>query len=144
MSKIIPESRLLHRLTEKEKKEAIPYPEDSPTPSQMTDDDCCYPEAPRPCPLVSCKFNNYLTVTEYGTIMLTWENLQPEDVPPLDSCALDVSRRGQSAQNPMPFSELRNFIGSTSRENARLVVERAQKHARRIRRILQREKEDEE
>ncbi len=136
MSKILPVSRE-PELTRKEVAEQVPYPEDSPTPSQMKESDCCYAGAPRPCPLVSCRFNNYLTVTEYGTILVTWPELQPEEVPPDDSCALDIARnRGYSAANPMPFSELKQLVGSTSRQNAKNLVDQAQSHARRIRRGL--------
>lgn len=126
MAKILPSSRN-RKLTRKEIEESIPYPEDSARPSEMTEDDCCYPDAPRPCPLVSCRFNNYLTPTDVGTILLTWPDLQPEDVPPADSCALDVSRRGQTPDKPLLLRLLGKVVGQKSRQAMDLEIKRAQK-----------------
>jgi hypothetical protein len=45
-------------------------------------------EVPRPCPYVSCAFNNYLDVKD-GKIVRQLP-MAPEDVPPEASCALDL------------------------------------------------------
>ncbi len=51
--------------------------------------------APRPCPYVSCSMNLYLDVQK-GTGSVTYHDAsrEPEDVPPDQSCALDVADRG--------------------------------------------------
>lgn len=116
-------------LSQKELSESIPYPEDSPRPSQMTPDDCCYPDAPRPCPLVSCKFNNYLTPTDHGTIILTWPGLEPHEVPPDRSCLLDVIKELKpSPENPMSFRVMGRILGVTG-QGAKSMVDSAHKHA---------------
>lgn len=48
----------------------------------------------RPCPWVSCRTNNYLDVTPGGTIQLNYPGLEPWEVPPEKSCALDVAELG--------------------------------------------------
>lgn len=68
--------------------EKIPYPKNSPTPCQMTRGDCI--GGPRPCPLVSCKFNTYLDAKENGDVVINYGNRLPEDVPPDKSCLLDM------------------------------------------------------
>jgi hypothetical protein len=50
---------------------------------------------PRPCPLVGCVYNNYLTVLSGGTIRINRRDLQPEDVSKKTSCALDVADAGE-------------------------------------------------
>lgn len=125
MGKILPASRNLKQLTKQEIADSIPYPKGSPTPSEMTPEDCCYPGAPRPCPLVTCKFNNYLNVTDNGTILLTWPDKQPEDVNPEHSCVLDVADQGQDALNPLTLDEIGDIVGMT-RQAIDLQVIRAQ------------------
>lgn len=51
---------------------------------------------PRPCPLVGCPHNNYLDVNpRTGHIHFNYpENVNPEDVPPHESCSLDVADTG--------------------------------------------------
>lgn len=49
-------------------------------------------DGPRPCPLVSCKWNLYLDVTESGSIKFNFPGLEPEDM--IESCALDIADRG--------------------------------------------------
>ncbi len=48
----------------------------------------------RPCPHVGCPYNNYLTVDSRGNIKLAHGNREPEDVPPNDSCCLDIADQG--------------------------------------------------
>ena len=50
---------------------------------------------PRPCPLVGCKWNLYLDVSEKGTIKYNFPDLQPEDMQV--SCALDVIEAGMTS-----------------------------------------------
>lgn len=131
MAKVLPVSTK-KKLTKLEIAEAIPYPEDSPRPSEMKLSDCCYPGAPRPCPLVSCRKNNYLTVTPSGSILLTWPDRQPEDVPPKDSCSEDVANRGQTERHPLILEELAVVMGQKSRQAMDLELKKAQeafKHA---------------
>lgn len=120
-------------LTPEEIASAIPYPEDSPTPSQMKREDC--KDGPRPCALVSCHFNNYLSPTANGTIHLTWPGLQPEQVPPLWSCSLDVSERGQTVEKPMPLEEIAAGLGTT-KQTVDNIIKAAQVRGRNTRRKM--------
>lgn len=45
----------------------------------------------RPCPFVGCKFNLYLDVLKTGSIKLNFPHIEPWDMPPHASCALDVA-----------------------------------------------------
>lgn len=48
---------------------------------------------PRPCPYVRCSMNNYLT-TSNGVVQRAYPNLEPWEIDPKWSCALDVADRG--------------------------------------------------
>lgn len=49
----------------------------------------------RPCPYVGCKYNLFLDVTGDGfSIKLNHPDLEPGDIAPDQSCALDVAKRG--------------------------------------------------
>lgn len=62
-------------------------------PRPRTRADCI--DGPRPCPYVGCRHNTYLHVTEEGTIRFSYPaGMGPEDVPPQQSCALDLAERG--------------------------------------------------
>jgi hypothetical protein len=50
----------------------------------------------RPCPFVSCQHNLFLDVNETGSIKFNFPDLDPEDVPPAQSCVLDVADFGGS------------------------------------------------
>jgi sigma-70-like protein len=54
--------------------------------------ECVY--GPRPCPFVGCKFNLFLDVTVAGSLKLNFPDLEPDEMPPLGSCALDVAEQG--------------------------------------------------
>jgi hypothetical protein len=43
---------------------------------------------------VGCKHNNYLEVLKTGHIKIFYPNRLPEDVPPDESCDLDVADQG--------------------------------------------------
>lgn len=131
MPKVIPVSRLLKKLTDQERDDWVERPPGMPRPSEMKREDCKY--GPRPCPLVSCRHNNYLSDTDVGTIILTWPDKQPEDVDPRYSCALDVSERGQTAEKPMTFRELATVLDMTYQAIQQLVAV-AQKKGRYARR----------
>ena len=140
MKKALPASRL-PKLTEQEIAERIPVP-DVPFPKDMQKGDCCYPGAPRPCPLVSYKWNNYLTVSDVGTIILTWPDKQPEDVDPKKSCACDVMERGQTEDEPLEMREIAEVLNCT-KQNVDLIIKGAREHGARIlRRIRRRTDED--
>lgn len=49
---------------------------------------------PRPCPFVSCKHNNYLDRTSSGAVKLNFPDLEPHEIDPKRSCAIDVAMRG--------------------------------------------------
>lgn len=55
---------------------------------------------PRPCPLVGCKYNTYLDVVRKGSdqrlryLVIYKEPREPEDVPPHESCVLDIADAG--------------------------------------------------
>jgi hypothetical protein len=44
---------------------------------------------PRPCPLISCRWNLYLDVEPNGAITLNFPDREPEDM--VHSCALDIA-----------------------------------------------------
>lgn len=54
--------------------------------------DCA--DVPRPCPFVSCRHSLYLDVNRSGGVKLNFPSLEPGDMPPEWSCALDVADRG--------------------------------------------------
>lgn len=47
----------------------------------------------RPCPHVSCKHNLYLEVKDGGNIIMNFPDLEPDEMDPQLSCALDVADR---------------------------------------------------
>lgn len=52
-------------------------------------------DVPRPCPYVGCRWSLYLDVNpETGSIKLNSPTLEPWEMPPDASCALDVAERG--------------------------------------------------
>ncbi len=69
---------------------------------------------PRPCPYVSCKFNAYLSIYDNGTIQVT-QDCEPEDVPPANSCVLDVAERPD-----VTLQDIGKVMGIT-RERARQI-----------------------
>jgi len=84
-------------------------------------------DGPRPCPLVGCPYNNYLDVNpRTGHITLTHGDRAPEDVPPDESCSLDVADRGG-----LTLEEIANVLGLT-RERIRQIELGAIKKIRKI------------
>lgn len=69
---------------------------------------------PRPCPLVGCRYNNYLRVTNSGQIRFNvWK--EPEDVPADKSCCLDLADHG-----PQTLETIGEIVGLT-RERIRQI-----------------------
>jgi hypothetical protein len=50
-------------------------------------------DVPRPCPYVGCSQNLYLEVCATGDVRIHHPHRSPGDVPPDESCALDVAER---------------------------------------------------
>lgn len=65
---------------------------DEPYDRPKTRGDCA--RVPRPCPYVACKYSLYLDVSETGSIILNFPHLEPGQMPPHQSCALDLAERG--------------------------------------------------
>lgn len=72
------------------KLEARAEPEPRRLPATRAD--CRF--GPRPCLFVSCKYNNYLEVSKRGSIRLNFPELEPGEVEPGASCALDTADCG--------------------------------------------------
>lgn len=76
----------------------------------------------RPCPLVGCRHNTYLEVTNGGrSIRVNYGQRGPEDVPPESSCALDLV---DERPDGMTLEEVAVVLGCT-RERVRQVEEDA-------------------
>jgi len=65
--------------------------------------------------LISCIHNNYLNVTSTGRLQIAHRKRNPEDVPPEESCSLDVADRG-----PQTLSKVGEILGLT-RERIRQI-----------------------
>jgi Sigma-70, region 4 len=65
---------------------------DGPYDRPKTRLDCA--GGPRPCPYVACKHNLYLDISETGSIILNFPHLEPGEMPPDQSCSLDLAARG--------------------------------------------------
>ncbi len=74
---------------------------------------------PRPCPFVSCRHNLYLDVSARGAIKLNFPDLEPHELPPHKSCALDVADAGGAT-----LEEVAGHMNIT-RERVRQVAVRA-------------------
>jgi len=74
---------------------------------------------PRPCPLVGCFFNNYLEIRRRANrppeIKLLHPDRLPEDMPPEDSCTLDLAEDG-----PQTLDRVGQVLGLT-RERIRQI-----------------------
>ena len=72
-------------------REEFPPDEDLGVERPRTRADCI--EGVRPCPFVSCKFNLYLDVAPSGSLKLNFPDLEPDEMDPRRSCALDIAAR---------------------------------------------------
>lgn len=96
-------------------------------------------DGPRPCPLVGCFYNNYLEVRRRQDstpeIKILHPGRLPEDVPPEDSCTLDLADAG-----PHTLERVADVYGLT-RERIRQVEVSALK---KIMRAIKNEDDEEE
>lgn len=82
----------------------------------------------RPCPLVGCEYNTYLRVVAGGkAIRIEHGERQPEDVPPEDSCVLDVADEGGAT-----LERVARVLGVTRERVRQLECEALQKMAVRV------------
>lgn len=96
-------------------------------------------DGPRPCPWVSCRQNLFLDVLgvngarriEDGAIRLNMPRLEPGEVPPEWSCALDVADRGG-----MGLEDIGDAIGVT-RERIRQIEMQALAKVRRAKKLIE-------
>lgn len=52
-------------------------------------------DGPRPCPMISCKFNLFLDVDQHtGSVKINFPDREPWEMPARGSCALDVADLG--------------------------------------------------
>jgi len=64
------------------------YPTDIERPKTRAD--CA--SISRPCPWVSCRYNLYCDITDFGGLTLNYPGLEPDEVE--HSCALDIAGEG--------------------------------------------------
>jgi Sigma-70, region 4 len=86
---------------------------DEPYERPRTRGDCA--RVPRPCPYVACKYSLFLDVSETGSIILNFPHLEPGEMPPDQSCALDLADRG-----PMTLEDIA-VVTNLTRERIRQV-----------------------
>jgi hypothetical protein len=86
---------------------------DGPYWRPKTRGDCA--SVPRPCPYVACKHSLYLDVSETGSIILNFPHLEPGQMPPEQSCALDLAE-----QRSMTLEEIA-VVTNLTRERIRQV-----------------------
>lgn len=86
---------------------------DGPYWRPKTRADCA--DVPRPCPYVACKYSLYLDVSETGSIILNFPHLDPGEMPPDQSCALDLAE-----QRAMTLEEIA-VVTNLTRERIRQV-----------------------
>lgn len=72
-------------------------------------------DVPRPCPFVSCRYHLFLDVLDTGSLKLNFPDLEPWDLPPRQSCALDVAE-----DSKVTLEELGRLLNLT-RERARQI-----------------------
>jgi hypothetical protein len=73
----------------------------------------------RPCPFVSCKYNLFLDVTDSEGLKFNFPNLEPDEVPPEKSCALDIADQGGATLEDVAVTM------NVTRERVRQVEEKA-------------------
>lgn len=70
---------------------ALELDEAEPYWRPQTRGDCA--GVPRPCPFIACRHHLYLDVTAVGSVRINFPGLEPSDMHPERSCALDVAER---------------------------------------------------
>lgn len=67
-------------------------------------------DVPRPCPWVSCKYHNFLSVNEHGSVKLHFGTDDASVMPPEWSCSLDIADRVafemRIGGGPLPVEDL--------------------------------------
>lgn len=61
-------------------------------PRPRTRGDCA--NVPRPCPFVTCRHHLYLDISPKGIAKLNDPDIEPAEMPPDQSCSLDVAEQG--------------------------------------------------
>lgn len=82
-------------------------------------------DVPRPCPFVGCRYNTYLDVSGTGEIRLN-SALEPDEVDPALSCALDVADDGGASLRDV------GRVLDVTRERARQIEDRALQRMQRL------------
>lgn len=76
-------------LTQAEREEMEDFDEsDLPFRRPVTRGDCS--QVPRPCPFLTCKWNNYIDIQENGNLRFNFPDLEPDEMPSDLSCTLDI------------------------------------------------------
>jgi hypothetical protein len=84
--------------------------------------DCA--DVPRPCPYVGCRYNTYLDVSGTGEVRFNAPGVEPDQVDPAMSCALDVADDGGAS-----LRDVGRVLGFT-RERAPQIESRARDRMR--------------
>lgn len=95
------------------------YPEQV-TGRPKTRGDCS--GVPRPCPYVGCRYNVYLEIGRSGRVLRSFPDLEPWEIPPGKSCALDMAEL-----DGMVLEDVGEAF-SITRERARQIEEQALSH----------------
>lgn len=85
---------------------------------------------PRPCPFISCRYHLFLDVTKTGSIRYNFPGLDPSELSPRGSCALDIADAG-----PQTYTSLSKILNVT-RERVRQLLDAMIKPARMRKRLL--------
>lgn len=101
----------------------LPVVDDDLPPRPRTRAECT--DVPRPCPFVGCRFNTYLDVSGTGAVRLN-TSLEPDEVDPAMSCALDVADDGGASLRDV------GRVLSMTRERARQIEARALDRMKRL------------
>lgn len=83
---------------------------------------------PRPCPWIGCRFNMFCDITSGGSLVFLFDTIDPLEVPPELSCALDII----DARNGGMTLEQIGAIWSITRERIRQIEAMAFRKLKRI------------
>jgi hypothetical protein len=122
----------LTRVSDKDRVELrkwLPIYEEYASERPKTRGDCV--DGPRPCPWVSCRHNNYLDEKQSGptagrAVILNFPDIEPHEVPPERSCALDIADKGGATLEDVAL------ITNLTRERIRQVQDMALIKLRRV------------
>lgn len=122
----------LTRVSDRDREEArrwLPVYEEHAVHRPVTRGDCVGGQ--RPCPWISCVYNNYLDEKQTGptsgrALILNFPDLEPHEVPPEQSCALDIADQGGATLEEVAL------ITNLTRERIRQVQDKAISKLRRL------------